>query len=253
MEQIHERATQSQAIWDDIPAVFELIGIYRNRANLQFEQAETPWYKSFSNLSLVALLIIIGGLLAALHFLPPTIWGDSNEGIRTTLQIIVLFVYVLGGSVLILQLMSIKRVYRNFTGQVFGIVEEVSEHNVSLFKSLDSLQPQAVQYVASQLEQASSDLGVARSALVGAVEKVGIIPGLITAMFAISKVAATTGVSWIELVSFFMLGLYLSMLPIISAGIKTKRLSNLLNQYLTLIRHKQKALELGGASLGKES
>jgi hypothetical protein len=65
---------------------------------------------------------------------------------------------------------------------------------------------------------------------------VGIIPGLLATVIAISKVADSTGVSWVELLSFLMLGIYMSMFPIFEASIKTKRISVLLNQYLVLFR-----------------
>jgi hypothetical protein len=79
-------------------------------------------------------------------------------------------------------------------------------------------------------------MGQIRSFLLGAIEKVGIIPGLLATVFSISKIADSTGFSWIELLSILLAVIYLSMFPIFEASIKTKRLSVLLNQYLELFR-----------------
>jgi hypothetical protein len=95
---------------------------------------------------------------------------------------------------------------------------------------------ESIKYFANRLDPVSTQLGQIRSFLLGAIEKIGIIPSLLATIVAICKIADSTGVSWLELLSYFMAGIYLSMFSITEASIKTKRISILLNQYLVLFR-----------------
>jgi len=178
----------------------------------------------------------IGGLYAAFYFLPHSTWGDSAEEIRLVVQLLLLLGYIMGGTAILIQYASIKEVYKDFTGQIINIAADSAKDEAALFESFDELSSQSITYVANRLERDSAQLGHIRSFLLGAIEKVGIIPGLLATVFAISKITDSTGISWIELLSFLMLGIYISMFPIFEASIKTKRISILLNQYLELFR-----------------
>ena len=169
--------------------------------------------------------------------------GESTEGIRLFLQVVVLLNYILGGAVILLQYFSVKDVYKDLTGQIIDGAADTAHEEAALFEAFEALSTQSIEYVANHLEHASIRLGQIRSFLLGAIEKIGIIPGLLATVLAISKVADSTGVSWIELLSVLMLGIYVSMFPIFEASIKTKAISVLLNQYLVLFRPSDDARE----------
>jgi hypothetical protein len=236
MEQSKVCETASRRLSDELVSVYELINAYRNDVNANDPQAEKTKSRNLAVIATFVVLTIIGGLYAALYFLPPSTWGDSTEGIRLVLQFILLFVYILGGGVTLLQYFAVKDVYKDFTGQIIDGAADSAKDEAALFEAFDDLSTQAIGYVANRLEHTSIQLGHIRSFLLGAIEKIGIIPGLLVTVIAINKIAGSTGVSWIELLSFIMLGFYMSMFPITEAAINTKRISDLLNQYLVLFR-----------------
>ena len=112
----------------------------------------------------------------------------------------------------------------------------LAKDEAAVFEGLDGLSTESIKYVANRLGNSSTQLSQIRSFLLGAIEKVGIIPGLLATVIAISSLADKTGAAWVEILSFFMFGIYLSMLPITEAVLKIKRVSVLLEQYLVLFR-----------------
>jgi hypothetical protein len=236
MEGIQVSRTASRKFSGDLISVYELIKAYRNDVNADDKQADKTKSRDFAGIAAIVVLAIIGGLYAALYFLPHSTWGDSSEEIRLVLQLMVLFVYMLAGGLMIIQYLAIKDVYKDFTGQIISGAADGAKDEAALFEAFDELSTQSIEYVANRLDYVSTQLGQIRSFLLGAIEKIGIIPGLLATVFAISKVADSTGVSWLELISVLMLGFYISMFPITEASIKTKRISVLLNQYLVLFR-----------------
>ncbi len=220
----------------EVSRIYQLIIEYRSEVNSEDTQANKSRFKSLANIVTLCVLLIIVGLLAALYFLPPSTWGDSNEEVRLVLQWMVLFVYAIAAGAILFQYLSVKEFYKDFTGQIIAIIAKAGGQEAELFEKLDVFSTNSIKYVADKFEQTSTQLGSLRSFLLGAIDKIGIIPGLIATVLAISKVADSTGVSWIELLSFVMLGLYISMFPIAEATFKTKRISFLLNQYLALVR-----------------
>jgi hypothetical protein len=245
MEEIQVSTTAPRKFSDDLTSVYELIKAYRNDVNADDKQADKTKSRDFAGIAAIGLLMIIGALYAALYFLPPTTWGNNTNHVRVGIQLMVLLVYILGGVVMLLQYRSIKDIYKDFTGQIIDGAAGSAKDEAALFESLNELSAQSIEYVANRLEQASTQLGQIRTFLLGAIEKVGIIPGLLATAIAISKVADSAGVSWIELLSFLMVGIYMSMFPIFEASIKTKRISVLLNQYLVLFRSNDESGKTG--------
>jgi hypothetical protein len=244
MEQSKVCETTSRKFTDELSAVYEHINTYRNTVNSDDEQADKSKSRNLAGIATIAFLIFVGALYAALRFLPPETWGESTEGVRLFLQLVVLLVYILAGGVVLLQYFSVKDVYKDFTGQIISGAAAGARDEAALFEAFDELSTQSIEYVANRLDHASTQLGQIRSFLLGAIEKIGIIPGLLATVIAISKVADSTGVSWLELLSILMLGFYVSMFPITEATIKTKRMAVLLNQYLVLFRSGDESREL---------
>lgn len=79
-------------------------------------------------------------------------------------------------------------------------------------------------------------LGFLKAFLIGAIEKVGIIPCLIATALAISKVSASTGFSSIEMVSIILLGFYALIFPITESILRFKHYAFILNRNLELFR-----------------
>ncbi len=243
MEKIQVSATTSQKFSDDLTSVYELIKAYRNQVNSEEKQAAKSKSRDLALTATTVAMILIGGLYAALSFLPVSIWGGNAEVIRVVLQLMILLIYILGGASISLQYFSFKEIFKDFTGQVIGFASDTAKDEAALYEAFDELSTESIKYVVNRLDQASNQLGQLRSFLLGAIDKVGIIPGLLATILAISKVADSTGVSWVELLSVLMLGVYISMFPITEASIKTKRISVLLNQYLVLFRQNSESVK----------
>ena len=217
---------------DELASVYEHIDTYHNQVNAEADRSDS---KGSAGIITIIFLIFIMSY-GALRFLLPATLGESSDGVRLFMQMMVLFAYVLGAVTILLQYISLRDFYKDLTGQIIGIETDTAKDEAKLFEAFEELSTESIQYAANRLDQASSQLGQLRSFLLGAIDKVGIIPGLVATTFAISKIAHSTGFSWVELLSFLMLGIYISMFPITEASIKTKRISVLLNQYLELFR-----------------
>lgn len=244
MENSKDCTTTSRKFSDELSTVYEHINAYRNSANADEKQADKSKSRNIAGIATIAFLIFVGALYAALCFLPPETWGESTEGVRLFLQLVVLMIYILGGGVVLLQYLSVKDVYKDFTGQIIDGAADTVNEEARLFEAFEGLSTQSIEYVANRLDHASTQLGQIRSFLLGAIEKIGIIPGLLATVLAISKLADSNGISWIELLSVLMLGIYVSMFPIFEASIITKRISVLLNQYLVLFRSGNESREI---------
>ena len=236
MEKTNEGSETSLTFSDELSAIYELIRTYRSKASTDNILADKNKSRSLAFIAATVVLLIIAGLYLAVRYLPHTTWGDSTESIRLVLQLIVLLTYVLGGVTVLFQYLSLKDFYKDFTGEVIGFASEASKEEAELFEGLNELSTESIKYVANRLENSSTQLGQIRAFLLGAIEKIGIIPGLLATLIAIYNVANTAGFSWVEMLSFLMVGIYLSMFPITEASMKIKRLSTLLNQYLVLFR-----------------
>jgi hypothetical protein len=240
MEQSKTCTTAPRKFSDELASVYEHINAYRNKINADFDfkQADKSKPRQVALIVAVIALIVIG----VISLISDTALGGS-EVIRLVLQLVVLFAYLISGVALIFEYRTVKDFFKNFTGEIIGISADAAKDEAALFEDLDGRSTESIKYVANRLDQSSTQLSQIRSFLLGAIEKVGIIPGLLATVFSISKIADSTGVSWIELLSFLMLGVYMSMFPVFEASIKTKRISVLLNQYLVLFRSNEASRE----------
>lgn len=216
----------------ELASVYEHIKTYRNQVNAEADKRDSI---GFAGIATIIFLIFLA-LYGVLRFSLPASVGETSDSVRLFMQMMVLFIYVLGAVTILLQYISLRDFYKDFTGEIIGIAADTSKNEANLFEAFEELSTESIQYVANRLDQTSSQLGQLRSFLLGAIDKVGIIPGLLATIFAISKIADSTGFSWVELLSFLMVVIYISMFPITEATMKTKRVSILLNQYLVLFR-----------------
>ena len=223
---------------NEVAQVFSLIRAYRTKRNIALNNSQGSRVETITKVITVLVVLAIGAILLGLNLLPQSTWGGSDEEIRRTLQLMVLLVYALGGITFLLQYISLKSFLGNFTGGLIDNAEGVIKDDVALMTELDSLSTESINLVIKQFEQMANQLGAFRSFLLGAIEKVGIIPGLIATVVAINKIPSTGSLSWVEGLSFVLLGVYAAMFPLASAAFKLRNLSSVLNHYLAQIRNK---------------
>jgi hypothetical protein len=243
MEQSKVCGTRLRSFSDELSAVYEDIHTYRNQGDSGYKQAEKGRYRKLAGIAMVGFFIFVGAIYTALRFMPTETWGESAETIRLVLQLLVLLIYLLAGGVILLQYFSVKELTKDFTGQIIGFAADAAKDEAALFEAFDKRSTESIKYVANRLNHASTQLGQLRSFLLGAIEKIGIIPGLIATVIAISNLSNSTGVSWLELLSLVMLGIYMTMFPVTEASIKISRLSVLMTQYLVLFRENHGSIE----------
>ena len=188
MEQTKEGSETSRAFSEDLASVYKHIDLYRTQIDSKYEQKNKSKLKALTTKVTIVVLIVIAGLYIALSLLPVSIWGDNSETIRLVLQLIILLVYVLGGASILLQYFSFKEEFKDFTGQIIGFASDSAEDEAAFFTVLDGLSTQSITYAANRIDNSSTQLSQIRSFILGTIEKVGIIPGLVATVFAINKV-----------------------------------------------------------------
>ncbi len=97
---------------------------------------------------------------------------------------------------------------------------------------LDSFSTESISHVAKRLAKMVNQLGLMRSLLLGAIEKVGIIPGLLATLISINQIPSSGSFFWVEYLSFALVVMYVGLFPLASSAFKLDNLSSLLNQYL---------------------
>ena len=231
-EELKELEQPAKELSGEVTIVYALIRNYRARRRVSLLESEGSRLELITKTLTLIALAAIAVLLMALKFLPETTIDYSSEEIRQVLQIMVLSVYALGAITMRFQYVSAKSLFRNFTGKLIDTAEEVSKDDVALFKQLDSLSTKSIKFVTIRLKQIAEQLGTMRSFLLGAIDKVGIIPGLIAAIVAINKIPGGGAFSWVEGLSFALVGIYAAIFPMTSAAYKLKNLASVLDQYL---------------------
>lgn len=83
----------------------------------------------------------------------------------------------------------ILKFFRNPAGDFLKIVESSASKEVSSMTGLATVSTEAIQYVADRLVLAKQQLHARMAFLVGAVEKVGALPGVAASLLALSKVS----------------------------------------------------------------
>ena len=222
---------------EEVAAIFSLIRDYREkitRSDLKksnIGSLETATI-IISGLTLIVIIII----WVAIWLLPESKWGGSDEEVRLVLQVVTLFLYILGFLTFLFQSISMRRFLSGMHKELMEAAESGVLYEFELFASLDPLSTQSIEYVAKKLDHLANHIGDVRSFLLGAIEKVGIIPGLIATVIAIGQIAQDSDRHWIELLSFGLLGVYLLMFPLASSAFKLRNIAFVLNQYLTQFR-----------------
>jgi hypothetical protein len=95
-------------------------------------------------------------------------------------------------SVLLWQLslvISMLKFFRNPADDLLKILESSASREVSSMTGLAPVSTEAIQYVADRLVLAKQQLSARMSFLIGAVEKVGVLPGVVASLIALSKVS----------------------------------------------------------------
>lgn len=219
------------SIVDEVETIFELLNNYQKKLPRE-SKLKRSWSERWVNpavYSFIAAVLIVGILL---YIFPPNTWNVTEGNVRLALQILVLLLYVFGGAVLVLQYLSIKSYFRDFTGDLLKVLGSSAKNEVALFEQLEPLSAQSIEYVAKRLDTASTQLGALRSFFIGAVEKIGIIPGVIATAVALSKIPQSAGISWLEPLSIMMLGIYGVAFPITTAKFRFRKYAFILNRYL---------------------
>lgn len=79
--------------------------------------------------------------------------------------------------------------FRNPTGDLLKVIQSGATNELSSMAGLATVPTEAIQYVADRMNLASRQLWTRTAFFVGAVEKVGVLPGIIASLVALSKVS----------------------------------------------------------------
>jgi len=223
-------------ISEEVAAIFSLIKEYRQKRNNELDKSKAGGLERVTKILTAVSVLVIAAVWATIKTQPTSIWGDSEEDIRIVLQLIVLFVYFLGGLTFLLQYISLSKFFSNATDELIGSTEQTALDDVELFANLDTLSTQSIDYVAKRLDRIANQVGSIRSFLLGAIEKVGIIPGLLATLIAMSQIAQGADQPWIESLSFVLLGVYIAMFLLASSAFRIRNVTFVLNHYLKQFR-----------------
>ena len=227
-----ETCNRESSLSDDVAAVFNIIKEFRaNQLKMQEAQKSTNSSKLLIP-SIIFTVISILIITVLLFFLPQGTFDSTADKIRFFGQLGVIGVYCFGGVMVLSQYSSIKSFFKDPAGDLWDDIRETTSSEVLMFEKLDSLSIEAIEYTSKKIHSSSTNLDKLRSFLVGAIDKVGVVPGLVASALAISKVSVSGGFSWVEVLSVMLLGFYIMMFPLMEASMVFKRYSLILNEYL---------------------
>lgn len=149
---------------EDVSGVYDQIIQYRNNVSVAANQGfNPPWIKFRLGLVTTVFLLLLLGLFAALKFLPSTTWVGTEDRIRLVIQFAVFAAYIIAGGIVLAHFVSLKNMFKDFTGQMVGLLDNASKGETALFSRLDSYSITSIRYIASRVEQSTAQIGQLRS------------------------------------------------------------------------------------------
>lgn len=157
--------------------------------------------------------------------------------LKVFLLILTLFFYLIAIAWQLLLVTPILKFFKDPTGNFLTDLELSVSREISSMTSLASVSNNSIQYVHDRLVLVNSQLNTRMAFLLGAVEKVGVLPGVIASLFALSKMSEKkplimNGEDVYFYIALVLLVLYVFSLVFLMVGQKFEIYIGVLKHYL---------------------
>jgi len=128
------------------------------------------------------------------------------------LIVICLLGIIVGFSMMVLESRKdLQRIIKNPLVFRIGNIEKNSIASLKFSEKLENIRPKAIEVVLKQVTQERSSFERTIGLLVGAVEKVGIIPGILALVYSIQRLLGTTNmdIDFVYFLQISLIGIYL--------------------------------------------
>lgn len=136
--------------------------------------------------------------------------------------------------------------FKNPTGQLLQSFEESAAKELATINSLSNVSPETIEYLSDRLILAKEQLNKRMAFLIGAVEKIGLLPGLVASLLALSKLSETKPFS-IESKELYIYGA-LAFFIFYAFSMVSMLVSQKFEVYSGVLKHYLKARDLNKSS-----
>lgn len=215
----------------EVTSLFELLADFKKEVNWQSYSSEEGAEDRRTRNILLAIIVFVILVFAITKLFPAalvSLFGNPRAAIQ-----VILLIFLLLGAVMIWRTVGVfKTIFQDQTENLLRGIGQVAKDEVGLFNQLDNYSTESISYVAERLELSSNQAQTATGLFIGALEKVGLIPGIIATSFALDKALNSAEFSGLEFLSIGVALLYLLMMRLALAANRFQQYRFVLVQYL---------------------
>jgi hypothetical protein len=227
---------ENRSFAEETAGLFDLLDKHTTDIDEAHRNLEEEKVSRFSTLS-----ILVAGLALLIAYplvkLAPTSFWLAFKSPMVVIQGILLIAYLAAIAYFISQVYSMKYYLSFFKNPTRESLKEIGitvQEETRLFKHLDGYSEEAISYISERLKYHHEAIGQFKSYFVGAIEKVGLVPGFIATVAAF--VGALYGKNWIAIYTLSLgigaiIGVYIVIAPKMFASIRTKKYGFVLEPY----------------------
>ncbi len=145
----------------------------------------------FNNKYEKKLFVAMSGLFMLIIAVGITYFVSKNPRLELPLILLTLVFYLVAMCWQIALVIPIIKFFKNPTGQLLQSFEESAANELATINSLSNVSPETIEYLSDRLILAKDQLNKRMAFLIGAVEKIGLLPGLVASLLALSTLSKT--------------------------------------------------------------
>lgn len=232
---------EKKKLTSEVTELMELIRVHESNVKEAHRDLEEEKAEKLSKFALIVSGSLIGIIFLIAKYTPHKFWLKFQNPI-VILQLLTLFLYLVAFIYILIELRNSKVLFRPFWNPTSSSIKSLSKTmqlETTLFRKLDSFSIASIQYTSKRLKLHYERVSQLKLYCIGAIEKVGLLPGFIAAIAAL--VAALNGQNWVFLYMLslsigILVGFYLALIPMLFASLNMKQYGAMLEQYLFLQR-----------------
>lgn len=230
---------ESRGLSEEVADLFTLLDKHTKDVEEAHRDPEEERSSRFSFYSLLVACSITGIIYLIAKFTPISFWM-SFKNPMVIIQGMFLLLYVVAAVYFFVEYKSMKHYsgfLRNPTRDLLKGLGKTIHEEIRLFGYLDSYSVEAISYASERLKYNHERVSALKSYFVGAIEKVGLLPGFIATIAAF--VGSLYGKNWYAVYALSigigaMIGFYIAIVPAVFGSLRMKQYGFILEQYLRI-------------------
>jgi len=148
--------------------------------------SSASFFNSKFEKNLFVLMIVLFLLILTVGF---TYFFSKNPSLETPLILLTLVFYLVAMAWQIALIIPAFKFFKNPTGELLQVFEESAAKEIATISSFSGVSLETLDYLSDRLILAKEQLNKRMAFFIGAIEKIGLLPGLVASLLALSKLS----------------------------------------------------------------